>query len=221
MQRAVVEGARAGATGLLVTDWGDLGHRQQWPISLAGLARGAEAAWRGTLEHFNTAAATSQLFETADGDVMSWLNQFGDVDRELRGRNRLRNASALFVDFERGENMPRIEASKEDCEQVMNRLIEVRAKLPGMADRQVQDELGHSCDVSEIACEHAIVIREGESAGTRNRLGALADRMRDILDEHRRLWRMRCREGGLARSCSHYLKIESRLRAASMGACAI
>ena len=41
---AAEQGFRAGATGFLICDWGDMGHRQQWPIALAGIAQAAEAA---------------------------------------------------------------------------------------------------------------------------------------------------------------------------------
>ncbi|MBK9124058.1 MAG: family 20 glycosylhydrolase [Chloroflexi bacterium] len=43
--RAALEGKKHGAIGLLVTDWGDRGHWQPWPVSYIGMAYAAAMAW--------------------------------------------------------------------------------------------------------------------------------------------------------------------------------
>jgi len=50
-------GACAGrAAGFLVTEWGDQGHRQQWPVSMMGIAMGAASAWNPQVEASSRAA---------------------------------------------------------------------------------------------------------------------------------------------------------------------
>ena len=45
LQNATREGLRHGARGILVTDWGDRGHLQPYPVALVGQALGAACAW--------------------------------------------------------------------------------------------------------------------------------------------------------------------------------
>jgi hexosaminidase len=45
LRRAAREGLGHGARGYLVTDWGDCGNREQWPVRLFALLEGASAAW--------------------------------------------------------------------------------------------------------------------------------------------------------------------------------
>lgn len=127
--RAARAGLENGATGFLITDWGDHGHHQQWPLTLHGIAEAAEAAWNGafTTQGSGTLAAQASsalvaqasslwpraaalhVFNDESLQLGPWLQELGDVDHELRqiagrpapdGRpTRLRNASALFGDL--------------------------------------------------------------------------------------------------------------------------
>jgi len=45
IESAAVNGTKYGAKGILVTDWGDLGHWQYLPVSYAGYAAGASLGW--------------------------------------------------------------------------------------------------------------------------------------------------------------------------------
>jgi hypothetical protein len=45
MHNAATNGLKHGAAGMLVTDWGDLGHQQLLAVSLASFAYGAAAGW--------------------------------------------------------------------------------------------------------------------------------------------------------------------------------
>ncbi|MFN8240305.1 MAG: family 20 glycosylhydrolase [Bacteroidales bacterium] len=42
---ATSNGARYGASGMLITDWGDMGHWQYLPVSYAGLVTGSSLSW--------------------------------------------------------------------------------------------------------------------------------------------------------------------------------
>jgi len=45
VEYAAVNGTKYGAKGILITDWGDLGHWQYLPVSYAGFAAGASMGW--------------------------------------------------------------------------------------------------------------------------------------------------------------------------------
>ena len=44
---AALAAGKGQAEGFLMTEWGDAGHRQQWPVAWLGLVEGAGAAWSG------------------------------------------------------------------------------------------------------------------------------------------------------------------------------
>jgi hexosaminidase len=48
IKNAAVNGAKYGADGLLVTDWGDMGHLQYLPVSYAGFAAGGSMSWNSS-----------------------------------------------------------------------------------------------------------------------------------------------------------------------------
>jgi hypothetical protein len=115
MLAAARDGAGHGATGYLVTAWGDLGHRQQWPITLHALAEGAHRAWSGEAA-YDSNASSLHGFGDKNLSVGAWLDTIGDVDRHLRiiggkptadhSPTPLRNSSALFVDSTKALNEP-------------------------------------------------------------------------------------------------------------------
>lgn len=45
IESAAVNGTKYGAKGILITDWGDLGHWQYLPVSYAGFVAGASMSW--------------------------------------------------------------------------------------------------------------------------------------------------------------------------------
>lgn len=211
---AAEQGLREGATGLLICDWGDLGHRQQWPIALAGIAQGAEAAWNaGAARAFDARATSLHVLNDQAMTLGPWLDELGDADLHIRQHARLSNASALFNDLhppvpallqpgERGINAPMAMWHEAD-----ERLAALGARTPTWGEPSglsglMRRELDHTLEVARFAAAHAIAMREPALSGTAR--ASLRDRARAILDEHRELWFKRSRAGGLAHSSSYY-----------------
>jgi len=206
---AVRDGLKHGASGMLTCDWGDVGHRQQWPISLHGIAHAADAAWTGNGESINLQAESLHVFNDRSLNIGGWLDRLGDADLGLRrsaGKpNRsnsptvLRNATGLFA----------LGLSNEPARGTlaawMSALESVRAiacESPGTLRSQLDEEISHTLDVAEFAAQRGL-----QRAG-----GAPMNNARERLDaitrEHRRLWLARSRDGGLDHSCSFYDQLE-------------
>ena len=215
---AAEQGAAHGASGFLVTDWGDIGHRQQWPISLHGLAEAAHRAWSGSAVYD---ARASGLHGFANPEVGPWLDALGDADRSLRliggrlgadgTRAPLRNATALFTDLHLAIDAPYI-GSGAQWQEVDQALAQLQVSQPQVADAQLARELTHSVTMARIAAQRAVARRHGDSGGLR----ALAATWRQALDEQRALWLLRSRAGdaqlgGLATSCAHDLRLIAEL----------
>jgi hypothetical protein len=218
--RAAEQGAAAGAAGFLVTDWGDAGHHQQWPVALAGIAHGAAAAWNaGAARTFDARAASLHAFGDASGRIGPWLDELGDADLDLRRTCRVprraepgvRNATAIFTDlhppveapegWNAGQRGRYVQAEAEGFARVAARVGELAAVAPRVADALVRDEIAHTLAYARFAAEHGAAWRSG-GGPPRPRRTDLAERARALLAEHRRLWLLRSRPGGLEESCA-------------------
>ncbi|MFN0132168.1 MAG: family 20 glycosylhydrolase [Phycisphaerales bacterium] len=239
------------ATGFLVTDWGDIGHHQQWPISLHAIAHAADAAWSGSgwmgAAHCNPGAdrasdrsscdSASSLHRSVAPSLSSaislyvfndrslrigpWLDDLGDLDlplRHLGGRvapdgspRPMRNASALFNDLHLplgtgGDDRLRrglMNLPASLWHDARDRLDALARTRPTLADHTINAELDHTLAVARFAIDRALFRRGGSAVKPAD----LADRLRAILAEHRRLWLLRCRPGGLDSSSRHYQRI--------------
>ncbi|MCH7792876.1 MAG: family 20 glycosylhydrolase [Planctomycetes bacterium] len=214
IKAAAGAGLACGASGLLVTDWGDLGHRQQWPISLRGIADAADAAWSGWRDGACVPEGVSMhAFGDASGRVAQWLDEIGQADFELRsvcgppdpdGRpTLLRNATALLTDLDRPLSEEPLGGPEALWCDTRDRVSHLAGRVPSGAGELVAAELAHTAEVALIAAERAIA-RRRPGGMTADRADDLADRLRVATNEHRRLWLIRSRPGGLDESCSHY-----------------
>jgi hypothetical protein len=146
------------------------------------------------------------------GEVGLWLDELGDVDRELRrvggwpdkeGVDRpMRNQSLLFRELHARWDSPHKPGDLSAWGRVFDHLNDLADRLPHGVSNQVGAELRHTLDVARVACERALLRREGLMP--QEDAKRLAATMRSLIEEHRRLWLQRSRPGGLAHSCRHY-----------------
>ncbi len=221
MLAAARDGASHGAAGYLVTVWGDLGHRQQWPITLHALAEGAHRAWSGETE-YDSRTSSLHGFGDKSLSIGAWLDTIGDVDRHLRiigGRptadnspTPLRNSSALFVDSTKSLNDPWI-GTLNDWKQLTQKLGELR---PAITDGRWADECYQTWLTARSAAARGLLRRTGGDSGVMRAepevFRPLAQELRDqVLDLHRKTWLQRSRPGGLDASCAHYQRLIDEL----------
>jgi len=199
-----------GATGLLVTDWGDCGHHQHWPISAAAIARAAQAAWNPAVEA-DARAIALHVFGDETLAAAAWIDELGDIDEPIRRANRIRNASALWTDLYRPETAAPVVADVDAWHGVAERLESLAGRMPGGVDELVAEELAHTVATARLAVDHAIAVRVHEGGelprGVRE---GLAEATRRVMEEHVRLWGRRNREGGLKESCGHFERLLRR-----------
>jgi hypothetical protein len=212
---AAAAAAELGAGGLLVTDWGDLGHLQHLPVSLPPLAYAAATAWcLDTNRDIDVAAALDRHVFNDDAGVLGGaLLELGDVHRLLSAQ--MPNMSMLVMPLYlpklvlgRGpaqglsaEQFAAARAALGDCRK------RLAAATPRCEDaRVVLDELDAAIELVELCCDDAVArLAEGDGslesipAATRQ---ALAARLPAIIERHRALWLGRNRPGGLDDSCA-------------------
>jgi hexosaminidase len=218
---AARDGAANGATGYLVTAWGDLGHRQQWPITLHALAEAAHRAWSGEAA-YDVRASSLHAFADHALAIGPWLDELGDADLPLRrigGRpasdgtaRALRNSSALFVDSTKGLDDPWLPTPGgwEEAAEAIDTFIDPDqlGEVPDRLAPPLGRELQHTLAVAMAAAARAMLRRTESTSGERRDCAGL---YRELADQHRELWLARSRPGGLDASCRHYQELADEL----------
>jgi len=213
-------GLAHGAAGYLITEWGDHGHRQQWPITLHALADGASVAWNAdAADRFDARAASFHLMGDASGLVGPWLEELGDLDGPLRGAwemvqgpgpppERVLNATALYSDIHEPLSVePHFGGDASQWRFLKSRLSTLLADVPRFPTELVHDEIWLTLNVCRFGIMRGLLRRGDRSIAPKD----LARFMRQIIDEHRRLWLERSRIGGLDDSCRYYQRIAEEL----------
>jgi len=225
MRNTIALASQYRAEGILLTAWGDLGHRQQWPITRYALAESAAAMWSGSPRFDdNLADAISlQVFGDRTLEAGRWLAELGDADlplREIAGRpdadgdqTRLKNATALFEEVSPARPRDDRPGTIEHWRDTRAKLESLATRVPRGVDAQVRDELAHTVDRAVLACDIALWRR-----GDGGEMGELVERVESIMAEHARLWRERSRPGGLSRSLSHDQGLIEALKTEAVGA---
>ncbi|MBY0308354.1 MAG: hypothetical protein K2Q09_06405, partial [Phycisphaerales bacterium] len=218
---AASQGLASGATGVLTTDWGDKGHRQQRAIGLLGMAHGAASSWNpADGAGFDARAASLHALGDDSLEAGPWIERMGDVDAGLRAcslglsrpgiSGRLRNASALAMDLDQpiGERTDAAAGPAEMWRAVGDALA--ASRVPSRVVGELRDELEHALDGARLAAARAVARRypAGLSPDARR---MLAEQCRGVMAEHERLWRLWCRAGGLEQSLGWYQRVLGEL----------
>jgi len=227
LAHAAVCGHAAGASGLLVTDWGDNGHLQPPPVSLPGFAAGAAFAWNRSV-----AGEPGQLDLAALLDRHAFLDSAGVMGRlaldlgntYLATGVTLKNGTILSRLLLTPQAWPtaRIPGTlgAEGMQRALEHLEQASAALDrasiGRTDAElVRAEYRWVADALELACRIGLARLDVgldhplEAVPEPVRL-ALSEAMRRLVDGHQTLWLRRSRPGGLADSAA---RLERTLRA--------
>jgi hypothetical protein len=189
LSRAATQGAAAGAVGYLNTEWGDFGHRQQWPLALFGMADGAQAAWSGGGAFDAEAAGLHALDSAALG---TWLAAFGRADQQIPGGV----GSATFADSNIAWSNEADPAAIPAWREVAEKLAGLEASLPAVGGL-FEEECRLAAGLARFAADRAVARREGAAWETQH---AFKARLAPLCADYRRLWLARSRYGGLQES---------------------
>ncbi len=226
---AAVHGHEHGAAGYLVTDWGDYGHLQPWPVSWPGLVAGAAFAWNvavarepqelplaalldrhvfrdraGRAGHVVTTLGNLYLEASpppANGSALFFLVVFALLERE---RDRTRGVTLESL----GRALERVEATAAEIPAM--RLVRGDAEL-------VEREIAWVADIAAFACRLGRARRESGEATTFAKIAPATRRdlerqLRELVERHRESWLARNRPGGLEASSGWLLRVADLLR---------
>ncbi|HEV3351868.1 MAG TPA: family 20 glycosylhydrolase, partial [Acidimicrobiales bacterium] len=163
--RAAAEAARThGASGLLNTDWGDMGHLQYLPVSEPGLAYGAAVSWcLDTNRDLDLAAALdAHAFDDPAGELGAALLALGDA--YLGVVPKIWNMSVLVMHlywpqlqlgrtFSEGLTVDDLLGVEQTLAEAVHRLAKARPRRPDGA--LVVDELLAGAALVSLLCRDA------------------------------------------------------------------
>ena len=220
---AVMAVQEHGGSGILVTEWGDNGHRQQWPVAWLGLAEGLGAAWAGRGVADGDLPALSRGAFGLDGSA-EWLHALSQVEvaaragvpHPLRG-GALSNASLPFIDSllpwqhrgwqDQAADWHDLEAAYEECAWERPTWADPGSAGPGAA-RFAAPALAAECDHAVASCRllarRALLRRTGDGTSSRG----LAEELHHLGVQHVRLWDQRSRPGGRGDSLARWQRLE-------------
>jgi N-acetyl-beta-hexosaminidase len=227
-------GKKYGAKGMIVTDWGDLGHWQAPVISYPGYVLGAAASWN--------------VEESKNADIEGYLNKFifkdttntvGKVALELGDYRKLEGieiqnftlifailaifgvpSKAVFERIAKSSNPnadaslkfnPNISGLKDllnNCETVID-----QADLKNENAELIIEEYNNTINLLRHGVTLIEFIMNEDELDSNERVEKIINLEADItnfIDNYKRLWRERNREGGLNRSIAQFLKIQKQ-----------
>ena len=176
------------AEGYLLTEWGDGGHHQPWPITLVGVADGMQSAWAGGDQFDDEALGLAVFGSTVAG---RWFCDLGNADQELTRHERNTNASMNDAWKHWGDS-PNM-GSIPQWQVTSQRFYALIATLP---DGWWAEEGRFGARFAQWVCDRA-ALRNTGTYPTADARVALATRMCDLLYDHRQQWLARCGVGGL------------------------
>jgi len=195
---AARNGLANGAMGMLNTSWGDFGHWDPLPVAYTGFLAGAMAAWNSKTNLSKTLADALSLhaFDDPSGKIGRAFYDLGNVYQCFAKRtwNGTVQWQMLFAKTDNASIIDGLTVAEFDELDKKIDEIELAMKSDAMA----------APDADIVRQELAFVIKMPRlaSAAGRLRLGAskprdFGERISAIKDEHRHVWLLRNRPGGL------------------------
>ena len=208
---AAENGVYQGASGYLVTDWGDNGHWQAQPVSYLGFAAGAAYSW--ALEANRSLdipeALNRYAFEDRCGLMGRLAYDLGDVYRLLGVE--IHNATGLFyalqtplADLRQNPLLARADFNRP-LERLDQAAFELSHAHPETSDAAlILNEYDLTIRMLRHACRRGGLAQNpegGEAASLRLELGA---DLQDLVEDYREIWLRRNRPGGLSDSLARF-----------------
>ena len=214
LKAAAQHGKTAGASGYLITDWGDFGHLQPLPVSYPGFVLGAAYAWNAqcSLSQEDLISALDRwVFRDHSQTMGRALCNLGNV--YLEGKAPATNGSALFFILRfAGETMdhPRLAGLKlqgvRDMATRLDHIGQPWRNLSFKDHERVASELDLAVALAKWTCRFGVARFEHGPEQPVSQLpqelrNQLARELEFLIETHQQLWTARYREGGMTESC--------------------
>lgn len=226
-KKAVLAGNKYKAKGYLITDWGDYGHFQPKSVSYPSLILGANYAWHysdQTLDNL-TFLLNHYVFKDPTGKTAEALLVLGDA--YLKANIPEGNANAFHLMIRRFKwtmegqyqtkhlNMAGLITAEEEIKRGLALLQEASPSSPD-ADITLQ-ELKQAANLARFGIHLGLERLNAAGKKTENIPRAtrlkLANELENLIENHKKIWTVRNRVGGLKDSAEKLEDLLNYLRA--------
>lgn len=214
LKNAAIEGKKYGAKGYLITDWGDYGHFQPRSVSYATKLLGASYAWNyseKTLDNLEF-LLNKYVFKDTTGYSAKALLTLGNA--YLKAKIPEGNANAFHLMIRRyawtmqGQyqtkhlNKSGLLAAKEEIQKGLGYLEKAR---PESKDAEIIiKEIKQASQLATFGIHLGLARLDTKNKSTKEipktKRTELAEELSTIIENHKTLWTVRNREGGLSDS---------------------
>lgn len=214
LRNAARAGAKHGARGMLVTDWGDRGHLQPWPVSFLGWLAGAAFAWNAGASDWLEDGSFPELldlyaFEDGAGVMGEAAYQLGRV-QAVTGDASWNGNTQFYLAVFAGEPLPHpliagmsFDGLADGEGHLCGCLDRLHLARPASGDAELlvrelelaRDllQFGGSIGLARLESGEAVALAEVRTE-LRHLLG---EKLRELAERHRAIWPSRFRPGGL------------------------
>ena len=202
---AVRHGSRNGARGILMTDWGDFGHHQYYPVSWPGIAMGGGAAWNAAADtRTKLPYGISLAFAPGNEGIRlaEFLLEAGTVNDDFSSKpanstpfGRVMNLYQIQM---KSQNSYLLNIKKGDAAKALDHTRKLQEQLTAAPFAGFPLENAELQNALDMACGALIFLRRAVG-GSWDRAEWL-DLMRHVSARHETLWLARNRSGGLSDS---------------------
>lgn len=211
LKNAAIEGKKFGAKGYLITDWGDYGHFQPRSVSYATQLLGASYAWNyseKTLDNLEF-LLNNYVFKDATGYSAKALLTLGNA--YLKAKIPEGNANAFHLMIRRyawtmqGQyqtkllNKSGLLAAKEEIQKGLDYLEKAQPTSPDA--EIILKEIKQASDLATFGIHLGLARLDTKNKSTKEipkaKREELANELTAIIKNHKTLWTVRNREGGL------------------------
>lgn len=222
IRSAAESGLKNGASGLLVTDWGDNGHKQQYVVSMPGWFAASAAAWNGSegVDEDIQSAIQMHVFGDAAGNEAEWLLRLSDLYKE--NPLKLHNMSFLALPLLDHEYPYYRTQYREISRRGMGQARDIARKAVNAIGSSPpdstmwRDQLAFTAEISSFAADLAEPFFASESHSIEklpvDYRKALACRLEKLMSSYSKLWLDCCRQGGLDESLDGFAGLLELLR---------
>ncbi|MDG2072186.1 MAG: family 20 glycosylhydrolase [Pseudomonadales bacterium] len=200
LRSAAYQGLNNGATGYLITDWGDHGHHQYLPISYPGLATGACHAWHSKAStSLNIDKLLTGTFLKGQPEAAKLLTRLGKLPEltDTKIRNGTIFNQLLFWDMQ-SESLESQRLGQQDLNKCIKQFDTLQDAVRNAPSGLVYAELENAINMAHHGLQRLLLHRR-----VITRTGPAQRTLNGIIDRHRELWRARNRPGGLEESTQH------------------
>ncbi|MFB9056756.1 family 20 glycosylhydrolase [Mariniflexile ostreae] len=216
LKHAAIQGKKYGAKGFLITDWGDYGHFQPKSVSYATLLLGAGYAWNysdAALDQL-PARLNKYVFEDPTGYTAKALLTLGDS--YLKAQIPEGNANAFHLMIRRYNwtmkghyqtkklNEKGLLAAKKEILKGLDFLT--KAKPTAVDSKIIIEESNQAAHLALFGINLGVARLKAKGMKTENipksTRQELANELKDLIENHKTIWLVRNREGGLSDSSS-------------------